>query len=119
MRVVRDLLTLHLKRHLERVEIALDGGELVLEILTLGDERGANVGLELALHGLGVGVALLANLIHLAVERLVPIVEVHHLGDVAGSRALVRVGLDRLGVLLDALEVDGGLPRERGLSGGA
>ena len=119
VRVVRDLLTLHLKLHLERVEIALDGGELVLEILTLGDERGANVGLELALHGLGVGVALLANLIHLAVERLVPIVEVHHLGDVAGSRALVRVGLDRLGVLLDALEVDGGLPRERGLSGGA
>ena len=111
--IVRDLLALRLELNLERGEIAFDGGELLLERLAFFHERGAHVGLHLALHALGVGVALLADLVALPVERLVAIVRLANLGDVAWGRALVGVGLDGVGVLLDALEVDGGLPRER------
>ena len=111
--VVRDHLPLDLKLGLQGEEVRVQRRELVLEVLPLLDERGAFFGLHLTLHPLGVGVAALADLVRLAVQRLIPVVRVHDPRDVARRGALVRVRLDGLGVLLHGLEVDRRFPRER------
>mmetsp|Transcript_27852 Transcript_27852/g.52987 ORF Transcript_27852/g.52987 Transcript_27852/m.52987 type:complete len:313 (-) Transcript_27852:280-1218(-) len=113
VRQVGHALALHLQLVLQRCLLHLQLRHLVLQSPSLLNQRLARVGVHLALHLGRGGVARLAHAVGGLLHLHVAVVQTHHLGHVRLGRALVRVLLHQLRVLLDELEVDRRPPRRQ------